>query len=197
MSLRWFVSLLAFISIPWLQIQQGPPPQPYRDKDAYTIYSLVLTKDQMWQGNRLVIRNHTSLDAGLGMPSRCMKFEGRDQARFIAVVEAFERLNSRRWSLLPMLSISKPYDLASEQEVSSFSEQDSEAGKRWRERHPGAWGYVYVSAVAFNADRTQALVSVSHLCGSLCGAGQYHLLEKKDGQWVEAKWKGEVCGWVS
>jgi hypothetical protein len=155
MSLRWFVSLLAFISIPWPQKQQGPPPRPYQDKDAYTIYSLVLAKDQMWQGNRLVIRNHTSVDPGLDMPSRCMKFEGWDQARFIAVLEEFERLNSRQWLVLPMLSISKPYDLASEQEVSTFSDQDNEAGKRWRERHPGAWGYVYVSAVAFNADRTR------------------------------------------
>jgi hypothetical protein len=40
-----------------------------------------------------------------------------------------------------------------------------------------------VSRVAFNRDHTQAVVQLADLCASLCGHGEYLLMEKHDGTW--------------
>ena len=58
-------------------------------------------------------------------------------------------------------------------------------------------GFVYLSAVGFNADKTVAVVSIGHWCGGLCGEGQYHVLQKKDGRWIPLEWKGDRCSWES
>ncbi|MEO6815423.1 MAG: hypothetical protein ABI177_01875 [Edaphobacter sp.] len=54
-----------------------------------------------------------------------------------------------------------------------------------------------LSPVAFNADSTFAVVSMGHRCGSRCGAGNFRLLEKKDGVWKNLHWKGTSRAWAS
>jgi len=65
------------------------------------------------------------------------------------------------------------------------------------ERVPGSGGYVEMSAVGFNSDKTLALLYAGHSCGGLCGGGTYHLLKKADGKWTEINWPGTTCTWVS
>lgn len=47
-------------------------------------------------------------------------------------------------------------------------------------------GYLWVSVVAFNDEKTLAVLSVETFCG--CGNSNVLLLEKRDGKWHEAKW---------
>lgn len=51
--------------------------------------------------------------------------------------------------------------------------------------------------VAFNADKTIAVVYMGHSCGSLCGGGTFYVLEKKDGIWSSMRWRGTSCAWAS
>lgn len=65
-----------------------------------------------------------------------------------------------------------------------FSGKDmSKAWTAFNKKFPGANGYVIVSNVGFNEDRTQALVDISNKCGDKCGAEQFVLLTKINGSW--------------
>src|SRR5204863_3494103 len=54
-------------------------------------------------------------------------------------------------------------------------------------RYPDSGGFIRVSAVGFNADRSRAIAYMDHVCNNMCGGGTYHLLVKSKGhgQWYE------------
>jgi hypothetical protein len=108
----------------------------------------------------------------------------------------FEKVNRQAKTLLPLLHIAKPYELVPESRVYA-PDASGAADKAWEEQHPGASGYLWLSAVGFNSDRTFALVSVSHICGTLCAGGHYYLLHKQDGEWRAVEFPGGNCHWVS
>jgi hypothetical protein len=69
-------------------------------------------------------------------------------------------------------------------------------GDAWRFR-PGARAGRESSlsfTVGFNEDRTRALVSVAHVCGSLCGSGYDYLLTREAGGWAV---RAVMHTWVS
>ena len=57
-----------------------------------------------------------------------------------------------------------------------------------------AHGLLTISEIRFDKTHTHALVSLSFVCGGLCGNGTTMLLEKKDGAWMR---KAQCGGWVS
>jgi hypothetical protein len=74
---------------------------------------------------------------------------------------------------------------------------DDENWDEFYKQYPDSGGFVDLSAVGFNADKTVAIVSKGRWCGSLCGEGAYQVLQKIDGNWIPLKWSGELCSWVS
>ncbi|WP_298140455.1 hypothetical protein [Flavobacterium sp.] len=56
------------------------------------------------------------------------------------------------------------------------------------------YGYNQFSAVAYNADKTKALVETANVCGPLCGLGLLIYLEKENGIWMIKK---SVQTWIS
>jgi hypothetical protein len=66
-------------------------------------------------------------------------------------------LNSRRWLLQPKLS--------------------------FPQRYPTYQGWIEVSAVGFNSDKTIAIVYLGYHCGEQCEGGEFKALEKKEGRW--------------
>jgi hypothetical protein len=54
-----------------------------------------------------------------------------------------------------------------------------------------------LDSVAFNADKTIAVVNMGHSCGNRCGGGTFYVLEKKDGIWKNMRWRGTSCAWAS
>ncbi|WP_298116002.1 hypothetical protein [Flavobacterium sp.] len=56
------------------------------------------------------------------------------------------------------------------------------------------YGYNQFSAVAYNADKTKALVETANVCGPLCGLGLLIYLEKENGIWIIKK---SVQTWIS
>jgi hypothetical protein len=57
----------------------------------------------------------------------------------------------------------------------------------FRVRYPGAWGYVTLSQVGFNAQHTEAIVQVVQRCGTMCGSIEEMFLRKESGRWVVAE----------
>jgi hypothetical protein len=51
------------------------------------------------------------------------------------------------------------------------------------ELRPGVPSPILLSNVAFNADRTRALVSVSQVCGPLCASSHVYLVVRHNGTW--------------
>jgi hypothetical protein len=54
--------------------------------------------------------------------------------------------------------------------------------------------YVWLSAVAYNHARTEAVLYASSYCGNLCGEGLVYRFEKVDGYWVMKDW---LLVWIS
>jgi hypothetical protein len=61
-------------------------------------------------------------------------------------------------------------------------------------KFPHSSGIVSFSSVGFNDQHDQAFVYAARSCGGLCGAGDFVLLKKVNGEW---KIVGEECLWVS
>ncbi len=56
------------------------------------------------------------------------------------------------------------------------------------------YGLTTLSEIRFDKSHTYAIVSVSYVCGKLCGDGTTMLMEKKNGAWIQ---KSDCGGWVS
>lgn len=54
-------------------------------------------------------------------------------------------------------------------------------------KYPGAWGMLGVSRIAFNADRSQALVTTYHACGNSCINGDTWFLTRAGKTWQIAE----------
>jgi len=63
--------------------------------------------------------------------------------------------------------------------------------------HPDSVGWIELSAVGFNHDKTVAIVYIGHHCGRLCGGGGFRVLRKAEGKWKGLTWKGGSCAWAS
>jgi hypothetical protein len=89
----------------------------------------------------------------------------------------------------------KPYQIVSASELDAAFHRPAPNAIRdgwegFRQTFPDSGGYVILSAVGFNSEKTIALVYVDYRCGGLCGSSRYYILEKRDGRWVRSTPKG-------
>lgn len=78
-----------------------------------------------------------------------------------------------------------------------FPNPDYDLDQHWAdfyEAFPNSRGFFSLSRVGFSDDGTQALVYYEQECGSLCGVGEYVLLQKIEGRWIVIGVKGV---WIS
>jgi hypothetical protein len=158
-------------------------PKAYEDAEAYEVYSVILPTNWVWQVQKaktLVIQSETK---GYEM---CLRPDEESEKIIGQAISQYVKLNEKNWLLKRGLSIDKPYKLVPYDELRSALEQ-----------YPNSGGWIELSAVGFNADKTVAVVYMGHHCGELCGGGGFHVLQKKDGKWAPLTWKGSSCGWVS
>jgi len=71
--------------------------------------------------------------------------------------------------------------------------QQSQASEEFQTRFPNNLGYIAVSRLGLNLDRTEAIFYVDHFCG-LCGGGRYVLMRKVNESW---KVVAEHYTWIS
>jgi hypothetical protein len=83
------------------------------------------------------------------------------------------------------LTLPTKYILLSQAERRAiFSKADvNKSWQSFQQKYPGANGYINVSNIGFNEDRTQALVDTFRKCGEKCGGEKMVVLTKVNGKW--------------
>jgi hypothetical protein len=177
---------------------QTPTPtgslRPVDDPDAYAVYAAILPRERV---RAFVVRAET------GMMRPC-ETSGSEYDEWKPVVDNYLEENASRRLLMRRAPLVDPYSVVPESEIeASFSliERGPREGP-WTgfyRRYPGSGGYVELSAVGFDAAKQRAMVYVAHYCGTLCGGGRSHLLEKVDGEWREIEEYSTLvgCRWIS
>jgi hypothetical protein len=164
--------------------------------EAYKVYESLLPTDwtaTVAQARRLLLQaqNGSTLDF-------CLKPDPESAALLQPVFDSFVTLSKTIWLLHPNFKLSIPYESASSEDLQAFFKPGGTGWEGLAKRYPdSAHSYIVLSPVAFNADKTIAVVNMGHSCGNLCGGGTSYVLEKKDGIWRSMRWRGTSCAWAS
>jgi hypothetical protein len=158
------------------------------------VYAAILPREQR---KAFVVRAET----GRMMPCES---SGSEYEKWKPLVDDYLEQNASRRLLLPRPPFVNPYIVVPEAQIqASFTDDFAKSplgpwGEFFR-RFPNSNGYTELSAVGFDADKRRAMVYVGHYCGTLCGGGRSHLLEKVDGEWREIESYSSLvgCQWTS
>jgi hypothetical protein len=162
-------------------IQASPVPRPLMDNDAYAVYAVALATvrpERRVPPAPLIIQSETEH----WDPPNCFPEPIKPEWR--EVLEDYRRQNAKRRIIEPRLQIDLPHQLLSKDALRAFLPEDKRGSMELFDRtYPGAGGYLTLSAVGFSADRSRAMLYVSHFCGGLCGSGWFSFFEKINGRW--------------
>ena len=190
------VLLLISLLLPFQRTSATPSDSKseYEIPEAYEVYSAILPSEWPWRAanaKRLVIRGETKAY------DMCLRPEKEYEEIIGPAISDYVRQNQKSWLLQKNIQIDKPYEIIRADEIKSLFERGLEGWKTFYEKHPDSGGWIELSAVGLNPDKTVAVVYMGHSCGGLCGGGRFHVLQKKDGKWVPLEWKGMRCAWAS
>src|SRR5215475_9897693 len=144
-------------------------PKPYEDAEAYEVYAAILPTDWLWQVQKaksLVIQRETKVY------NMCLRPDAESEKIIGPAISEYVRLNEKTWLLQQRLNIEKPYQFIATGDLKSIF--DHGGWEEFGKQYPGSGGWIELSAVGINADKTVAVVYAGHHCGSLCGGGGFH-----------------------
>lgn len=189
---RSIVSLLALCAVAHAFQQGVASAVSEREKDVYSIYSLMLTNPQTSHGadnnERYLIRMFT---APTSPQEPCVRPPTEREADFQEMRTDYEQRKATPRQLKPEFSISKPYVLLSVDQAETFieSRMPKPGHQPPIERFQGVTDLFTLSDVYFSKRGTLALTGISTFCGGLCGLFQWKVFEKlESGQWEERRW---------
>lgn len=177
MALRPLLMIFVLLSSPILASQEAQQElvARYENTDAYDVYDAILATDAASATSPLVI---SAVTEPSGM---CLKPEGDWKRVLMSAIADYNEQNEKTYRLQPKFRMERQYELLTKQEIYA------------RFKHPGEGGWVVLSAVGFNRQRTVAILWVSRGCPGLCGSGTFHVLHKIEGKWKPLDWKGTSC----
>ena len=151
--------------------QDTAAPQPYNVAEAYKIYSLLLPREPSYAfgKDKVMIRQEAVQGS-----RPCLTTAAAE--KFFDAIEAFNRLQQKKWILQPKFQFDKPYKLITPEEIKALPDYPPQSA---------ATSYIEVSTVGFNRDMTRAVLFIGSPCGGLCGQWRFHLVEKVHGKWQE------------
>ena len=190
------ILLLLSLLLPFQSASVNPsePQSGYEIPEAYEVYSAILPSEWPWReanAKRLVIRSETRAY------KMCLSPEKGSEEIIGPAISDYVRQNQKTWLLQKNIRIEKPYEMIRADQIKAIFEQGIEGWNAFYEKHPDSGGWIELSAVGFNGDKTVAVVYMGHNCGGLCGGGGFHVLQKRDGKWVPLEWKGRSCAWAA
>lgn len=145
--------------------QQTTSADSERDKDVYAIYSLLLTNPETSHGRDDNERYLIAPTTAAGVPPiPCVAAPKERQADFREVLADYDHRKGTQRALKPLISISKPYLLLTEDEVKGFIAERMPvraSNKPTDERFHGDIDLFRLTDVYFNPARTLALVQIS------------------------------------
>jgi hypothetical protein len=179
-------SFLAALSVP----AQAPRTdlQALDDAEAYRVYASLLSREWTVTAARattLVFQQETATNW------QCMPSGTPIETDWRVVMDNFRAANATVKVLRPGFPMDPPYIVVPRAAIdAAFTAASDEMMFGWNnfyKRYPQSGGIMFVSVPGFDAERKRAIVYMAHSCGSLCGGGMHHLLEKIDGRWQEAR----------
>jgi hypothetical protein len=192
-------SLLLFLPPSSEQSDSSSSLPAYDDAEAYEVYSAAMPMDSSYQDSKtvLILQTIPPSEWLIGSPRGALHGDAEFNRTFAPIFDSFDKANLESKSLEQHFAIPKPYELISQHDIDTAFRRRASNGmddgwSGFRETFPESVGYLILSAVGFNADRTLALVYIEHRCGGLCAAERYYMLEKRKGHWVKYKPKGSV-----
>ena len=200
--------LLIFFALTLCNVAFAQLPT-YNDITAYEVYSAVLSlpaNAPSAKSKNFVIRRETLKNFGAILDSEtetqtrtCLRPDAESAKIIGPAIEDYVKVNQTKWRLQEKFKIEIPYKLVDSETIISIINPltEKEDWKDFYQQYPNSGGFIDLSAVGFNADKSVAVVSKGRWCGKLCGEGEYYILQKKDGKWFPLEWKGESCSWVS
>ena len=158
--------------------QTSIAPTAYDVEDSYQIYNLLLPNEESYEfaTGTLIVQEDTVSNA---VSNSCVTPEAA--SRFKDAIADYKRVNGDRWLLQRRFQIDKPYEIVSSDAIAVAFKEGGWEG--FHKRYPDSGGYIVMSAVGFNKEKTLAIVYTGSSCGDLCGLWRFHLLEKIKGKW--------------
>lgn len=173
------VLFVAFLVASSAGAQESAATEPYADKDAYDVYSVLLPGEESYgfaKGTMVVLQETTfSAEQTCGSAHIPPDFE--------SAFRNFEETGAKRFLLQRNIRSDKPYEFVSQGALRSLMKAGS--WPQFYKRYPGSSGYIAFSAVGFNKAKDRAVVYSGSSCGSRCGRWALHLLQKADGKWQD------------
>lgn len=158
--------------------------------DDYAVYAALIAglghpedPEEAWQGKQILVVDHTAGPGDTKSHWGTWGFRSKSKAApSHDTLVNFERKGRSSCVLKPEFSDAAPYKLITQQELAdAFKEGGWENFYR---RYPEAGGVWTLSRPGYNSARSEAVLSVSHGCGLLCGTGHLYFLAKQNNEWV-------------
>ena len=174
-------------------------PREIDDPEAYAVYASLIPDEwtvRVAGAERLVVLRETATY------NQCIPSGGPMETEWRPVVDSFRAGNAAVRFVLSDRDLRHPYVVVPRAEITQlFKDPGNDPAFGWTRfynRYPDSGGYMEFSAVGFDPSKTRALVYMAHHCGSLCGGGTHHLLQKVDDRWQPARLKDVTqCRWGS
>ena len=161
--------------------QEPSAAQPYESPDAYKIYSLLLPHEESYgfANGGLIIQQETEAEYP-PVEGACLSSDVAK--RFKDAISDYRRVRETTWLLQRRFEIEKPYEIVTRDRIALVLKSERDLNI---ERYPSSGGYIFMSAVGFNKNKTLAIVFAGSRCGGLCGSARFHFLQKVGEKWKE------------
>jgi len=162
-------------------------------REEYAVYSTLISQKFVRDDTRLVVITNPT----------CCANEDLDVWRMKALepfsadtLESFKTANKQSVHLEREFTLSVTYRIVDYKSIEELfaSIMLDESWNKFYEMYPQSNGYLRLSRVGFNKERTEALVSTGWMRGELYGEGKWYLLTKVNGAWRVQR---SVGTWIS
>ncbi len=171
----------------------APKPTAAIDDEEYAVYSALIQSLYANGAKMLVIDNFVSGCVPVGnnaegerawqqsldkLPTKLPKLSPKTIADFKSKARFCRNIEAK-------LTLPTKYVLISQADRRAiFSKADvNKSWQSFQQKYPGANGYINVSNIGFNEDRTQALIDTFRKCGDKCGGEKMVVVTKVNGKW--------------
>jgi hypothetical protein len=141
--------------------------------------------EEAWHGKQILIVGLTSAGAntkshwgGWGFRSNSKAAPSHD------TIVDFERKARSSCVLNPQFGDVKSYKIITREELDNIFKKNDGGWEEFYKKYPEAGGVWAFSRPGYNSARNEAVLSVSHACGMLCGTGHLYFLAKQKTQWT-------------
>jgi len=199
------VVLLAYFSTPPIaHAQEATPAQTKNPCEIsaqdYAVYSAILSNNGMSENTEKERHNKPGLivlDTTANRKDNAFvewRFRPNSgQTPLTETAKNFEVRVSNTCHLQPLFAADIAPRLVPEKVIRDLFKQ-GDGWKKFYELYPKSLGYTDFSTVGYSDNGLEALVYVSHHCGSLCGAGHLFPLASEGGIWVV---RNHTTLWIS